>query len=180
MNVHLKASSNRYSDKDKGFLINPISTLDAQIIEELIVFTKKVNLTVLSDILEDYKLDKDTDTLDKLRDLNSTTQSKGEDGGEGAKLLSKILSGIKLHKYIKIAGKRINLSLIYGYDSEDIDRDGKLIYLIILNPVPDNTKQVPLYANCTFSFLKAEERDKVLEVLDSNFEQNKGEFLNEK
>lgn len=168
MNKYLKAASDRYPDEIKDKLIHPISDIDGQIVTEIIELFKKLRFKNVVDILNDYKYKSDEDIALALLDVNTNiTNNKDADNSNPLFL-----------RYLNTCGRRLDLFLLIGYDSVDwvSEKDG-IIYVIRLNPTPDNAKQVPFYANEILEYDNLEDRDSVLKKLDDYMELYRGLFL---
>lgn len=175
MEKHLTAAIGRYTDGDKGYLIHPISAIDAQIIVEIVELFKKLNFVAAVDIMKSYKYRKDEEVLDLLMDLNSKV-GKPKSGTE---VESQEAGGPLFTRYLKTCGRRIDLYLVISYDSLDVpvQNESLIKYCIQLNPTPENAKSIPFYANNLLVYDNQEERDQVIEALDKYMELYRGLFL---
>lgn len=92
MNEHLTKIYKKY--KNKLISINPISQIDAEIINEIIIAFDKLNIKELKDIINDYKKKKDEEIRDKLLDWNINFIKK-----ESNKIFKKFISFGEKDKY---------------------------------------------------------------------------------
>lgn len=173
MEKHLTESIKRYPESERQSLIHPISEIDAQIMIEVIELFKKLNFTAGVDVLKKWKLVCDEDVALDLLDLNTEigrVRSRNEvESQENSKPL--------FIRYLNSCGRRIDLFLIISYDSMDIPTDSGVTYLIVLNPTPKDTKNVPMYSNEALIYVTEGERNSVLSLLDNYMETYRGLFL---
>lgn len=167
MKNYLKAAVERYSIED-GQLIHPISDTDANIVNELTSIFRLIGAVVVSDVLDEYKLQKDSDILEKIKEIRKVVEDKRggqkeEDKGKQSYLI----------RYSKFGQKRIDLFQVISYEGEYYN--GR--YCILLNPTPDAAKNVPMYANSIISFDSEKSRDEALSLLDNYFRNTRGMFL---
>lgn len=91
MNPNLKKATDKYTLKEGTK--NPISKIDAEIIQEIMIALSKLEQTELCDILNGYKKDKDERILDLLLEWNTNFVRIDEvEGDEGVKLTRKFIN----------------------------------------------------------------------------------------
>ena len=165
MNRYLKAAVVRYKEMlynsdSKSFLINPISEIDAEIVERLVAILQKVGLTQVSEVMKTLKGVKDEEVLEALDSLLS---SKIEVESPESK---------RNPTFFVINKERIFYSNIFGYEpcerdaSDSQNEYSEKVYGIKLNPTPESVKRVPLYANHVIELNSLEDRNKVLDKID--------------
>lgn len=168
MTDYLRAASDRYNQDDSNF-IAPISKVDANIISELHDIFEKIGLIAVTEILGEYKLNDDKETLRLLKDVKKQIK----------KPTSKEEFESKPH-YIKANGRYIDMRLIYGFDSiMFFDESGRQIWGILLNPTPDEAKNVPYYSNTLISFEDESECSILIGLLDKYLVEARGGFIND-
>ncbi len=173
MKAHLKEAINNYPEEKRSCLIHPVSEIDAQIMIEVIELFKKVNNNDAVNILKNWKLYKDDDIAMALLELNTNTVQKVVSSDEPPSN-----NPADIIRYLSVYGRRIDLYLLIGYDSIEVDLpELGLRYCIRLNPTPDGVKNVPFYSNEVLVFQTEEARDGVLESLDSYMGTYRGAFL---
>jgi len=184
MNQHFKAASNRYKDllpenkKESGYLINPISTVDCEIITELFELLKKAGFSKAVAILREYKGQvKDTEILDQLMQCNIDTKSKALKEAYEEELEEGFEKKFK-RDFIQIEGHRIEIAYIFGYFFKDNSDDDFEEYKIILNPCRSDATRIPLYANQEFVFYDFVECQKTIKTIDNYLEQSNIKFVN--
>jgi len=174
MQKHLIAASDRYPEEVRKNLVHPISQEDTQVITEIIELFKKMEFTAAVDILQQWKKKSDQDIALELLDLNTHIASeKGKQAVEGKD--SKEFKVID--RYAKVCGKRLDLWLLIGYDEVDVDVNGSMKFLIVLNPTPPLCKSVPYYSNEELVFETEDNRKVVLDLFDNYFNTYKGLFV---
>jgi hypothetical protein len=175
MNKFFKSATDRYSKiKEKDYLIAPISEVDAEIIVELSQILKKAGLTEVCEILKNYKELKDEEIRDNLLQWNIDNPSMGV-AKLANTLADKLTDDLEGNgepprpPYVTIKELTFRVFELRGYVIRDRYDEvlEDLIYELILNPTPENTKQVPLYANYVIEFEDEENRNRVLEELKS-------------
>ena len=170
MNKYKQEAVKRYSQKFKEeFLINPISTLDAEIITELEEILKKGKLLGAAEIMKRYKYDKDSDIRDELLQLNMELSSKVAEKATKDAGLEEEPEEKKREPFFLFndyMGFTIKRNLILGFRAIwfDTKEEGE-VYSILLNETPDGTKNLPMYSNFVLSYEDEESRDEDLEAL---------------
>jgi len=177
MTDYLRAAYERY--REDNVLIHPISKVDAEIIDQLLlIFERQKNVAVV-DILNNYKLEKDTDTLSLLRDYNKQTKSK--DGSVSTimnEVFGESIADLNIKRYLKASGSTIDLFDIYGYDIYQWYHEETARFCIKLNPTPEEAKKVPFYANTVLTFFSKKERQEAIDKIDEFFIKNRGQMAN--
>lgn len=168
MTDYLRAASDRYKQDDSSF-IAPISRVDANIISELYDIFDKIGVISVTEILSEYKLNDDKETLRLLKDVK--------------KQIKKVTPGkdndLQPH-YIKAAGRYIDMRLIFGFDSvKFFDDQGYEVWGIVLNPTPNEAKNIPYYSNTLISFDNQSDCDILLGLLDKYLVESRGGFIND-
>lgn len=145
MNEHLKKSCIN-SEKD----INNISETDAEIIQEIIEFSKKIDQVELTDKLEKWKRDSDVNVRDSLISLNVSFDSE-----EGNK---------KSRKFIDIKDESFEVKYLERITKEDTYcyMRNQTVYNIIINR-SENLKTY--YSNSIIEFNDLEERDSQYNII---------------
>jgi len=171
MNKYKQAAAKRFSTKFKeDFLINPISTLDAEIITELEEILKKGKLLGAAEIMKRYKFDKDSDIRDELLQFNMDLSPKVAEKATKDAGLEEEPEEKKREPFFLFSdymGFTIKRNLILGFravwftDKES----GEETYSILLNEVPDGTKNLPMYSNFVLSYEDEDERNMDLDAL---------------
>lgn len=165
MNKYLTSAVTRYKEMlynsdSKASLINPISEVDANVIEALTAIFQKVGLKQVFEILKNFKGVKDIDILDSLKEVMSS------------KIEVEPPENRRSPTFFIINSERIFYSNIFGYEpcerdandsqSEEVNK----VYGIRLNPTPESVKRVPLYANHVIELSSLEDRNKILDRID--------------
>jgi hypothetical protein len=165
---HLVEAVKRYPEIDCH--IHPISKIDAEIFQEMLELFKKMNFVAAVDILKNYKRVADEDVLEDIMELNTNVgRAKGDEADKDTPLFQ---------RYIIIRGRRLDLFLLIGYDSVDLEHTERgIVPCIRLNPTPESAKQVPYYANEIIIFDSEEDREEILKKLDAYFELYRGIFV---
>ena len=183
MKIHLKKSVESYDKiKDRYYLINPVSEVDAEIFVEIMQIFKKLGRSDLTSILDQWKYIKDSELRDQLLQWNIDNQeslnSKNKDSVVNP--LQELIED-KSRVFLNINGFNYDGDNIFNFGEID-EWDFDLVcpkYGIILNEVPPETKRVPMYANKKIFFGSEVERDRILEQIRDWFIDNKeDEFLN--
>jgi len=184
MNDYLKSAVGRYKDfltkkqiENEGYKINPISKFDAEIFIELKELIKKSGNEVANTILKEYKLQKDEDILDQLRQCNiDTPDSRLEN------LEDELDEGVKKETakdtFLIINNERFASKLIFGYSPKDESTFDEEKYKIILNPCKKDATKLPYYANHTFEFFNEEDFKKTMELIDKQMKESNVKFVN--
>ena len=180
MNKYLESAVERYPQKEA--LIHPISEQDAGVIETLMYILKKAGVVGIDEIMLEYKYEKDKVVLKELKAFAKNSKKtlvgverKSLDGKEPTKEEAVLL------RYMIIAGRRIDLFHVIGYDSVDLEdlEEGTISPSIVLNPTPEGAKAIPFYANEVIEFESEESRESHLAVLDNYLRNMRGGFLND-
>jgi len=173
MTDHLKAAYQRYTQGNDHF-IAPISKVDAEIINELMNIFEKLGVITITEILKEYKLNDDKEILTLLKDAKK--QVKPGSTKDSKELVDETL----LPRFLEANGMRIDLRLIFGYNAlEFYSPEGRMVYAIILNPTPENAKQVPFYSNTMLSFKTIQEHEYCIMLMDEYFTATRGLFIND-
>lgn len=205
MNNYLKAAIERYKkllpkDKKEGYLINPISEVDCEIIVELQELLKKHGNDEALSILREYKGQvKDSEIRDQLIQCNINTRDfsldeaydeigeefDDEDEDDIKKLRKKIKELLEIinnnkRKFVIIQGQRFVTNLIFSYKKDDFSSIDKELYRLVINPVRDDLTKIPIYANTEFYFEDEEDCDHTIESIDVALEKADVEFINKK
>lgn len=173
MNAHLQAAVDLYPASELNRHIHPISMSDAQIIIELTELCAKAGIKSVVEILKQYKFNSDEDTLLALAEVNKNLTQVPKKESE--------IAGppeIIIDRYLVTCGRRIDILLIIGYDSIDVEYDNsKIEPAILLNPTPKEAKLVPYYANCVLQFATEKDRNEIIDKMDKWFQLYRGKFL---
>lgn len=179
MNKYFRSAAERF-DKLKGrdFLINPISSIDCEIIIELGQILKKAGLNEVIAILGSYKEVKDQEICDQLMQFNIDNPSlKKVNVVKQSDKLDEELPAEIWPVFFQIGEITLHESDIRGYKTfEKFDSSREdYIYGIILNPMPEgfNVHNIPMYANEIIEFLSEENRNIILKNL-SGYLKGKG------
>ena len=123
MNKYLKAATSKYDGSGGG--ISPISTMDAEIVWELIVALGKCGCDDIKDILDNYKFLMDEEVRDLLLAWN-IEHPDGEDDSGGKK---------DIRTFIEFGGGILDTWLIKTVDKEDKYNypENRMDYRIIVN-----------------------------------------------
>lgn len=203
MNSYLKAAHERYrkllpaNKQQDGYLVNPISEVDCEIIIELQQLLKKSGNSEALSVLKEYKGQvKDLDIRDQLIECNLNTKDESieeayedigedfEEGEEGVsglkKKIKELLQQIKENKrkFVIIKEDRFMANLIFAYKKVDLSSIDKESYKLIINPVREDLARIPAYANTEYFFDSEEECDKTIEIIDSALEKAEVKFVN--
>lgn len=174
MTDHLKAAYGRYTQGSDHF-IAPISQVDAEIMNELMNIFEKLGVIAINEILKEYKLNDDKEILTLLKDVKKQVKP-------GAVKDSKeLVDETSLPRFLEANRMRIDLRLIFGFNVTEYynPSSGRLTYAIILNPTPENVKQVPLYSNTMLEFRTVQEQEDCVVLLDEYFTMTRGQFIND-
>jgi len=175
MKQHLKEAVKRYNKEDNSKLIHPISEIDGQIITEILELFKKMNFVAAIDIVDKWKMQSDDDTALALLDLNTIiAREQGDNPEQGDKVVK--IPPVP-DRFIIALGRRIDMWYVVTYDAINFENEEGILHLIKLNPTPENAKQVPLYANDVLIFKNEEDRETILEIMDSWMELHRGKFI---
>lgn len=184
MNSYFKAAIERYnklfSKKQKengGYLINPISEVDSEIIIELKELLKKAGFDQVTEALREYKGGiKDLDILDGLRQCNLDIKDKRleEEGGE----FNHKEETVRYREFIELNGDKLDVHYIFGYHLKDLSDFNQEEYQIIINPIDIDLTTKPLFSNRKFTFLNGEEFKEAIYSLDKQLREAKIKFVN--
>lgn len=173
---YIQSAIDRFNEiKEKDYLINPISSVDADIINLLIGFLEKGGFQDIASLMKDYKFESDKDILNNLSELSLKRSKINKSVGD---VINKIMDSDKDQKdpyeVIIINNERVPRWAIrnYTYHKEWIFEKNKIQWILLLNP--ENTqdvKSVPQFTNKryffeTYAVLKAKinELDTFMEV----------------
>ncbi len=174
MNDYLKSAVKRFNDKfKKEFLINPISSIDAEILTEIKQVIKKAGLNEVNAILDEYKFKKDEEIRDDLLQWNIDNPKIGKSVGELVDGVIKEFSEDFEEKSIfppilTIGSINVRVNDIINWRKfEELGEDDEYIFGILINEIPENAdvKNVPIYCNERIVFYSEEERNNVIENL---------------
>lgn len=173
MNKFLRSASERYDQlKKKDYLINPMSEIDTEIAIEIGQILKKTGLNDVLEIFSSYKEVKDEEVRDQLMQWNIDHPfGQIKDLAKSQKnVIDSMLEGVeeqeKYPPFIIIGELTMKIYDLKGFVVYDkIDRDGNEIYVIKINPIPDHTKNIPLYSNYEIEYFDEQNRNEVLEQL---------------
>jgi len=185
MDKYLKASAIRFEEmKDKDYLINPMSTKDAEIIIEIREALKKLGATDLVDILRQYKFRKDEEICDNLLQWNTDFAGLGNnDPLEEIAKEYREQNKKEAFKYLLIDDILIKSHHLHGVKIVDEwdEKRGDYLFCIILNPLPPEEigqiKLIPLYANEKLVFYREEDRDEVLANIRNFLEEEGNDII---
>jgi hypothetical protein len=180
MNKFLKSASDRFEKiKEKDYLINPMSEVDCEIIVELGQILNKAGLKDVCDILKSYKENKDEDTRDDLLQWNIDNPTIKTGIGSLVDSVAKEMAEETKKKcpFLKIGEIRMKVYDLLGFKLFEELKEDNYIYGIIINPVPEHTKQIPIYANEKIEWYSEEDRNRVLTKLESYCLDNGVDFI---
>ena len=178
MNKFFQSAIKRFDDllpknKKSGFLINPISKEDSEIINELKVIIKKAGLNEVSEILKNYKEYKDSEIFDSLLQWNIDHPNlKVNSNGEN----------IEENNFRRIAFLKIKEVIISQFDLKGFKlieevKDGDIEFSLMLNPTPEEAHSIPYFSNYIVKFADEEDRDNTINQLKSFFDENNIDIL---
>lgn len=187
MNKFLKSAVTRYEalKGTKDYLINPISTVDAEIMIELGQILKKLGAKDLFEILNSYKEVKDAEIRDTLIEWNIQHPSGGNKDAL-SKVFDRVFNKIETEEkeeekyppFIRISNLTMRIYDLKGLElTERVDDEGNYKWGIVINPTPDHVKQIPLYSNYRVEFFSEKNRNDVLKKLESVFSENGTDFI---
>ena len=186
MNDHFKAASKRYTGllpknkQTEGYLINPISEVDCEIIIELSQLLKKAGFNKALAILKEYKgTVKDVEIRDQLLQCNIDTkpQKLSREAEEFIEDLTEGKERNRDRKFIVIDEHRFSSDLIYGYKIEDKTEGDSEQYDIVLNPCKDDATRLPLYANEAFTFYDYDKCIETVKLIDEQMKKSNVKFV---
>lgn len=174
MRDHLKAANKNFDKiKDRDYIINPISSVDAEIITELVEIMKKSGDNEVANILKEWKYLKDDEVRDQLLDVNMNRSKIKYD--EGISPLDELLNeGVEKVKekfdrrteFVDLNDDSIAAYLIFGYHvSETYDDDDRYEGKLIINPTDISATKQPLYANYTITYYDEENLERAEQML---------------
>ena len=163
---HIKSSLRKYYGAfGDGLLISPISKADLDIINELVELFKKIGVTEVVGVMNNFKLNPDEDVLGKLMELNiKGNKSLGNKNSEGKEDSDQLPYWIHLKDVDSNRILRFNLIHFKKVDAVGDKRDK---WGIMLNETPDNAKTVPMHSNAVFIYDEEEDRDEDMKLLES-------------
>lgn len=174
MTDYLIAAYERY--REDNSLLHPISKVDAEIIQQLILIFENQRNVAVTDILKDYKLEKDTDILALLKDYNKqvtkkiTAPSTTPYSEEGA-------PNINYDRYLKVLGRTIDMWDLIGYDTYEMYSEDDIKFCLKLNPTPPEAKKIPFYANEVLMFGSKTARQIATDTIDAFFTDQRGKIV---
>jgi hypothetical protein len=186
MNDYLKVSVGRYPKNLESVLIHPISTIDAEIIVEIMEILKKVDRSDVKVLLDKYKYLKDEKIRDLLLQWNiahpiGTDLATSDETGQNQPIS---VVGIDYTRdFIYIKNFRIELTFIHSYETKDEYNfvRNMMEYFIILNALPETTDVRNTTSNKKIIYDDMEERDQDFEILDTYMtDSDKIRFINER
>ena len=177
MNKFTRSAVDRFNKiKEKEYLINPISEVDCEIFVELGQILKKAGLTAVLEIMKSYKELKDEEVRDQLLQFNIDYKGNGLNTLKNAvqEAVESVQDEFKYTPIIIIGDIQLKLNYIHGLQiGSRLDiGTGEYIWWIKINPVPDDVKSVPYFANHVIEFYDEENRNEVLNKLRAAFEEN--------
>lgn len=154
MRQGLQEASDRYIPVESNDGVNPISELDARIINQFFsVIEKLTDNKSIEQIMDSYKLDADGDVYDKLTTFNESFTPKGMNARDFVRI-----------KDVKIPVGLINsIEPVDGYDSEA----NMPTYYILINNTENHYEKL---ANKQIEFSDPEERDEAIAELETKLE----------
>ena len=179
MNKFFKSAVDRFHKiKERDYLISPISEIDAEIIVEIGQILKKVGLDSVNIILANWKENKDEEVRDDLLqwnidDSNIKKQTVGQVMTEAVDKL--VEEARKPEPTIEIREIITGIYNIVAIESgEDLINDR---FWIIINPTPEGTKRVPIFANRKILYCDEESRDSALESIKEALRKDGSEYI---
>lgn len=159
---HIKASVRKYYGAlgDQS-IIAPISKIDVDIVNELVELFKKIGVTEVPAIMNNYKLNPDESIIEKLTELNIKGNKSPSNDRESKDQLPYWIhfNDIDSNRIL-----RFNLIHFKKIDSVGHKKDK---WGIMLNETPDNAKTVPMHSNSVFIYDEEEDRDEDMKLLES-------------
>jgi hypothetical protein len=177
MNDYLRAASKRYEKiVEKEYLINPISSIDCEIVTEIREILKKLGGENVAEILKEYKGIKDEEIRDSLLQFNIDFKKEKPKSADDLEEENKDYS---IPPLVLIGNIAIGAQNFYGYETfEEVNEEYEYVYGIKINPTPEGVKNLPLYANYKIVYEDEENRKEVLERLISFIKKNGREIEN--
>ena len=179
MKQHLKSASERYlAFKQKEFKINPISSVDAEIIVELSEIIKKLDKPNIKSIIDQWKYLSDEEVRDMLMQANLDLAACKSDG-DSENPLKKMFEPLKT-KFLRFMGRRLQIDFITiistkeGYNISTRNYEYKII---INEDVAVGAKNMGALKDIEFIFFDEESRDIALIELDTLLEGEEIEFI---
>jgi hypothetical protein len=178
MKQHLKSASERYlAFKQKEFKINPISSVDAEIIVELSEIIKKLDKPNIKSILDQWKYLSDEEVRDMLMQANLDLAACKSDG-DLENPLKNTFKPRKI-KFLRFMGKRLVVDFIIMISTKEglniTTRNYE--YKIIINEDVAVGAKMGALENIEFIFFNEESRDIALVELDTLLEGEEIEFI---
>lgn len=174
MNNFFRSAIERYkkllSDhKNDGFLINPISEIDLEIIRELCIIIGKLGSSEVVQIMKSYKEYKDEEIRDTLLQWNIDYHKKKTKVSADEE--QPVDSEEPLPAYLKIQGLIFHIYDFVGMEEiEYYDEEQEtMVYQLRINPTPEDAKKVPIYANRIVTFDSEQDRQDLINSLESLF-----------
>lgn len=182
LNKFLESSVERFPKDLEKSLIHPISKIDAEIIIEIGEIIKKVGLTEIKSLLDQYKYLKDSDVYTQLQDWNLKHPLLVQEEGKEKKKEGG-LSFLFKRNFIYFKDLRIDVSYIRCYEKLDEYNfvKNEMEYEIIFNRLPESTDVKNVVTHKVIKYGDIERRDQDFEALDSFMENFEGiKFINKK
>lgn len=178
MNKFFQSAIKRFNDllhknKKDGFLINPISKEDAEIINELKVIIKKAGLSEVLEILKNYKEYKDSEIFDSLLQWNIDHPNLRVNGNNE----NSEENNSRRISYLKIKEVIISQFDLRGFKLIEEVKDGDMEFSLMLNPTPEEARSVPYFSNYIVKFVDEEDRDNTIDQLKLFLDKNNIDIL---
>ena len=178
MNKYLRSAADRFDKikNDNNFLINPMSTQDAEIFVEIGQILKKCKLNDVLAILSEYKSISDAEIRDNLLQWNidhpAVTSNLKDQVSE---VIGETLN--RRVPWIQIKGAALPVNELFGFRLIERLEGDNYYYIIVINPTPEHVKNIPMYANEEFIYHSEENRNSVIEKLKLFLEDNGHDFV---
>ncbi len=149
--VEYKSAIKRFDKiKEEEYRINPISTTDILIVEELVSLIHKTGIVQIGPIMANHKYLSDEEVLQDLKGFNSSLKKKVVEGKEEES------DGLPYWVHLKNKSKmklmRFNIISFSIHDEDDVIG-------ILLNDVGENVTKVPMHYNTVLEYYNIEDRD---------------------
>lgn len=179
MKQHLKSATERYQAfKPKEFKINPISTVDAEIIVEISEILKKLGKPNIKSIVDQWKYLSDEDIRDSLMEVNIELGRHDEEE-DLSNTLKKMFEQRKT-KFLRFMGRRLQLDFVTMISTKEglnITTRNYEYKIIINEDIAVGAKNMGALKDIEFIFQTEEERDIALAELDALLEGEDIEFV---
>jgi hypothetical protein len=159
--VEYKSAAKRFDQiKEEEYRINPISSTDILIVNELTSLLHKIGLVQIVPIMGNHKYLSDEEVLEDLKVFSGSIKTaKWKDGEEGDPPMLPYWLHLKNKSRMKIMRFNVVSFSIY-------EEDG--IIGILLNDVGENVSKVPMHYNTVLEYFNVEDRDFDFRLLEES------------